>query len=660
MADPLSLAHYFDAPDGYRGVFGWICGYSADAVFLNDAAERFTRETKGQRAARGSLSLALMLDPGQPAIPPIDVPGLIHLPILRPDRKPFRLLHAKIALLGFRQLAGDEGWKIRLLVSTGNWTRQTLEESLDLGWCIEVDSGEFGGDDEDLELRCADVVGAWSMFAFLRKLFDLRVLKAGAGMAASTAQAATKELARWIKRCTANASAGRRFLDSRQASLLAQLPDAVQAHAGGLSRNYLAMGSGFFEGPPPGGPAVPPVLDRVVAELTARGLLTQLPNVDIFVNPAACQAVAPALPALQQRVGWHVRKAALMEHLFGRTHRSLHAKFLFSASERDGNSNCLRPWVYLGSGNLTGPGFACPMSPQGGNLEAGVVFAGKVLTWYPGRDVDPDTIVTNLLPIQWNTVVAAAGDLRTGTGIPPPAPPFLAPPVAWLAWQASEGGGWLSSPHPSATAWDVLDDDGEPCHSAPEGFPWTGMRPRQARIRWQDSTGRHACFIPVIDEFGRLAAAPLGALDFDEAWWALAGFPTAASEDDDSDEDEDSELRQLGTGGGGGGGAGTYPVRQMMELVERIAARQTDVARVDWLAWCARLEQTLSRVAGSPVLAYFCTLRINPLSPLRGPAFRPEYAEDGTTRDGEIYEEVLRRIEIQWQTAGLAEIGGQA
>lgn len=73
---PLSLIQYFDVPDDYRSGFCWMCGYSADALFLNQAIERFTRETRAQRASRGALSVALMLDPGHPAICPVEVPGL--------------------------------------------------------------------------------------------------------------------------------------------------------------------------------------------------------------------------------------------------------------------------------------------------------------------------------------------------------------------------------------------------------------------------------------------------------------------------------------------------------------------------------------------------------------------------------------------------------
>ena len=131
-----SLAGHFDAPDDYVGHFGWLCGYSADAPFLDDALTRFTRMTAAQRAGQGRIFLAVMLDAGNPPILSTDVPGVAHL--LLKKGQPFRLLHAKVALLGFRHRTEPGRWWLRLLVSTGNWTRQTVEESLDLAWRLDV------------------------------------------------------------------------------------------------------------------------------------------------------------------------------------------------------------------------------------------------------------------------------------------------------------------------------------------------------------------------------------------------------------------------------------------------------------------------------------------------------------------------------------------
>ncbi|WP_146219465.1 hypothetical protein [Sphaerotilus hippei] len=162
-----------------------------------------------------------------------------------------------------------------------------------------------------------------------------------------------------------------------------------------------------------------------------------------------------------------------------------------------------------------------------------------------------------------------------------------------------------------------------------------------------------------MDEFGRLAATELAALDLDAAWWALAGFPAASNEDVEPDEGNDSRDT---TGDGrvaSTAGVAAYPVRQMMELIENIAAKQTTIANTDWLAWCARLEQTLCLMAESPVLTYFQALGLNPLSPLRVEAFRPSFAEtQEQSAEGQMYDSVLDRIEDKWRTGNLSVIGG--
>lgn len=661
MADaqdnPLSLLQHFDAPPDFRGAFGWLCGYSADAHFLNQAAERFTRETAGQRANRGRTSLGLMLDPGQPAIGPVETPGVAHLPLRDARTRPFRLLHAKVALLGFQGIDIRDAWQLRLIVSTGNWTRQTVEESLDLAWSIEVGSNELDDGDDDLASHCADVKAAWALFRFLQGHFDLRLLDAGRGDRPSEAAAARDALARWVARCERKAGPHTRFFDNRNASLLAQLVPTVQILAGKDTRNYLAMGSGFFES---AGEAmakkVPTVLERIVRQVRDAALLDKSATIDVFVNPHGCQAVAYAVGAIVDQ-GWTVWPAARMEALFKDTPRSLHGKFLFSACGVPGRAaKCRAAWVYLGSGNLTGPGFANRMSPDGGNLEAGVIFAPKGLTWQVDDREDAGA-VTRRLPIQRTKCFAPTDMLATGSDMPPPSDAFVAPPVAWLAWSDLDEGGLLRTDINLPAHADVLDPAKAPCTRTPEGFHWPGGRPRQVWLRWRDDGRTRGCWVPVMDEFGRLAAADLVELDFDSAWLALAGFPSAPEEDGAGGDDDDGDEDNPAGGTGRGGGVAAYPVRQMMELVENIATRQTALHAADWTAWCARLEQTMCQIACSPVVAYFRELRINPLSALRVDAFRPDFAEDATTPAGCLYEAALSRVEAKWDVADLPSMG---
>jgi hypothetical protein len=141
----------------------------------------------------------------------------------------------------------------------------------------------------------------------------------------------------------------------------------IEATGVGVARNYLAMGSGFYEAAEVGG-AAPTVVGQIIERLQQAGLLTRAPEVDIFVNPNACQAIAESVSSIRRR-GWHVRKAGKPEKYFGKAERTLHAKFLFGANWRENSDLCNSAWLYFGSGNLTRPGFSQKMSQIGGNLE---------------------------------------------------------------------------------------------------------------------------------------------------------------------------------------------------------------------------------------------------------------------------------------------------
>ncbi|MCY1521666.1 hypothetical protein D9M68_564910 [compost metagenome] len=298
------------------------------------------------------------------------------------------------------------------------------------------------------------------------------------------------------------------------------------------------------------------------------------------------------------------------------------------------------------------------MSCNGGNLEAGVIFAPEGLQWYPGTKMVPNTSVGFFLPIQWEKKITQGTELSAGCSLPPAEEPFVAPPLAWIQWAPREGGGHLlSTADVLATSCEVLNGAGLPCEVDALGVLWPGQRPRQVCLRWATEGSWHESLVPVMDEFGRLAATPLTALDFSEAWWGLADFPAAVGgEDGEADEDETGADSQANDRGGSGVAA--YPIRQMMELLERIAERQTCIPPADWGAWCTRLEQTLSRVGESQVLSYFRELGVNPLSPLRVSAFRPGFAENAASPEGLLYEQMLARLEENWQTASLKEIAG--
>lgn len=650
-----SLAGHFDAPDSYRGRFGWLCGYSADALFLDDTATRFTRLTRSQRAHQGRIALAVMLDPGNQPISILDAPGMAHLPIKANVKKPFRLLHAKVALLGFQHQENSNQWQLRLLVSTGNWTRQTLEESLDLVWRVDVSSNSLVNMNTVLKQNCSDIKASWELLAWIQNFFDTRLLSAAVNGRISEDMNNAQKVQKWIKACSKNAEGQPRVFDNRSKSLLDHLPDKVKIN-GPVKRNYLAMGSGFYEAPADHGKP-PEVPVTIIDSLKKEGLLTAKPKVDLYVNPMACQAVATAVKPLKL-CGVITRPAAIPQIVFGDgVHRNLHAKFVFSANNRENSNNCTSAWVYLGSGNLTHPGFCNKMNASLGNLEVGVVFFPNSLYWKKTMTVQYYQVVSNLLPIQWNDEIGDATSLSAGLEMEQRDAIFISPPIAWLIWHKIDGEHELRSGEPNDVHIQVLDSTGVACPETETGFQWNEAQPRQVRIRWKANDQAIEALIPVVDQYGRIAATKLPAIDIVEAWWQLSDFPLPPSEDEEDNDDDGNGDKNKAKGNSVP--TLSYPIRQMMELVENIAAKQTEIDEMDWSYWCNCLEQILGQARDSSPVRYFCDeLKLNPLSPLRHQSFRPSFAETCASEPGKLYEDTLDRIESSWKVNELSPIGG--
>jgi len=664
MADPasspLSLSQHFTAPDDFTGAFGWVCGFSADAEFMDLAAERFTGLTRGARAAAGRLYLALMLDAGNRQITPVAAPGVIHIAALK-RAGPYRLMHAKVALLGYRHKLDPGRWLLRLVVSTGNWTCQTLRDSLDLAWRVDLDSETLSALDEDGRIGCADIAAAWDMLRWLRDRHDAGIVgsRDDAGTR-SPSQLAAKELERWIAAASRRRKdAQPRFIDNRRMSLLDAVVGTFGEEHDRTLRNYIALGSGFFEGRN-GAADEPAVLRRIVITLQNEGMLTKTPYADVVVDPSACQAVSATAQTMVTK-GWTIRPAGQPSE----PARKLHAKFIFSANLRTDSNNCSSAWLYMGSGNLTAPGFTHRASAKSGNLEAGVVLAPGRLYWRGGKHVDPACVLGNVLPIQRDTEWTGTEALCEGAGMEKREPAFAELPFGYLYWRAEKGGGWLCPESFDKLAGTQLSD-GVGAYVAPQpskGYWWPAAMPRQVMLAWDN--GAHDALVPVIDQFGRVAGGRLADLDLDAASWELGRFPGTADEEEPPEDDppEDDPAQGGGEpdakGAKRGGGTGQYPVRKMMALVEQIAETQCSVSGADWQAWCYRLEQVLVQTRNSAALAAFSRLALNPLSPLYLPAFRPAFAERGDSEAGALYEEVLRNVEEAWGVADFAPLGGK-
>ncbi|WP_079220424.1 hypothetical protein [Stenotrophomonas maltophilia] len=670
---PKSLASHFSPPQGYVGAFGWISGFSADVRFLNEAADRFTGQGSLQRMQMGEVRLALMLDPHQAALLPTSVPGLAHLPLRDPGRTPFRLMHAKVALLGFRHEQDAARWCVRLVVSTGNWTRQTVEDSLDLACDLQVFSETLG--QADCAQERVDIKAATQFLAALRALYDTRLLDAGIPL---TGGDAAVELDTWLRACGKKINNPQallpRFIDSRTRPLLEEILDAVVARQRKPS-GYLAMGSGFYEGRANGSSdanARPVVPAKVVSRLKQANLLKEHGEVELYVEPTACQSIAAAVDYLGQHPDHAiaVHAAVPTAALYGeRSARTLHAKFIFAANLSQRTGACNNAWLYLGSGNFTEAGMLQKMSARAGNLEAGMVLFPDDLYWRGdarGSAKDP-ALLSNRLPVGGPLLDADAPGLSAGEPWQPATSQNYAAPMAFLHWR-EEGVLALSAEgddtQPLPDAVDVLNETGEACARVAGGYAWPGTAPRMVRLRWHSDDERREAWVPVIDAFGRVAATPLGAMELADVELQLMCFPGVPEPEGEVPESEDHEVAPGSPAGKTRAAQRAVSqgaaIRQMMGMVERIASRQVDIAATDWARWCVRLEQALCQAQGSEAVNAFVAMGINPLSPLRAVPFRPAFAEDGAVESGMRYEAMLDRVEQAWKTQGLAAVEGVA
>lgn len=637
---PPALLHLFEPPDGHIGSFGWLCGYSGDAFFLNAAAERFTRRTQRRRAAEGEVALGLVLDSGCSRISMVDAPGVLHLPL--PPSDAFRLMHAKVALLGFRPL-GRDGWRLRLLVSTGNWTRETLEESLDLACRIEIASDELG--QMEAGQRLVDITAGAGFLSALRDRVDVTLIQA----ASRLTRESVASFDRWCAHVATEAPAQlrTRFIDSRTEALLPQIVGRI----GPARRNYLAMGSGFYEGG--AGDGVPQVPAKVASALDEAGLLSSSPEVALFVNPDRCQAVAAATTAINE-AGWSVRRPGQGPFVPART---LHAKFLFSAQYDGRSPRCRQAWLYLGSGNLTYPGLL-RAGPAGGNLEAGIVLAPEGLTWEEGSGGVP---VKAALPITWDKdTLLDAKTVTPGDEMPERSEAYRVAPISHLIWTpAFDGTGRLTWSCETDLTFAVLDPSGAVCIREARSVLWPGSCPPEVTLTWTLSGNACAERVPVIDGRGRIGAIPLAPIALDEVWSLLADFPNPPADDADETDSVDGgegDGNELDSASRRGTPSppGDYPIRQVMGLIERIAGRQTELHRADWTTWCVRLGQSLELVGEDAEIGAFRALGLDPFSALRAEPFRPDFARDASTPEGQLYEATLARIASAWRVAGLA------
>ncbi|TAY97395.1 hypothetical protein [Rhizobium leguminosarum] len=647
----LSLIDHAVPPEGMLAHAGWVSGFSADAGCMDAFVERFTTMGQRERAALGRTYICLCLDRSQPQILPGEVPGMLHLPAATDDPL-FRLMHAKVALLGFRDRTNPRKWALRLLVTTGNWTRQTTQDSLDLVWRLDLNAEDLAHETDPTSR--ADIVAVRDFWRWLRPFYQCGLFDAAAPDGRQ--HEPFREMEFWLDRLKAPRGVTPRFLDTRRQSLIAQLPARIDALDGTKRRNTLTLGSGFWEGGTEAG--LPRVPERIADALRSSGLLTKGAEITMVFESDDCAALAsPAVFASMRQAGWKLRPPLRRPD----DNRRLHAKFLFSANWTGGNA-CASAWAYLGSGNLTPAGFL-NAAGRGGNLEAGILMTAKGLHWESQKGV---THVGVVLPVDWTREITDVTSLSAGDGPPERDTLFLAGPVSHLRWFMAPEGGALAAPlGEDSPDLVVIGPDATPLpRNAAGHFPWRGEQPAYAGVA---RDGR-VVQVPVLDDHGRLAARALEPIDLEEAIDKLRNFPVVP-ETDTNDEGEppagtDLNIRLPRAGQM----EARYAIRRSMDLLETIAERQTDLPKQDWMAWTRRLHCILLQLGTLPGAAEtrasalvegLLPFALNPLSCLLEPEFLPGYVTPDSP-DWAALSHVLADVANNWGMAGFEGFNGEA
>ncbi|WP_418024074.1 hypothetical protein ACNKFW_05595 [Paracoccus sp. TD-10] len=677
---PLSLVDHAAPPTDMTGHAGWMCGFSADADFMEAFVERFTGQGRSARADLGRTFIGLCLDRSQVQIPPGEVPGVLHLPA-RNDAPPYRLMHAKVALLAFRNPTDESKWALRLLVTTGNWTRQTTEDSIDLVWRLDLAAEDVLARETDdaLEQHRTDMAAARDFWRWLRKQYQCRLLEGDAESekAHKTQGAAFAELERWTNKLKPRLNTAPRFIDTRQQALITQLAGRIKTHAGSQRRNNLILGSGFWEGEQASGlPVVPSTIANTLIEAS---LLTRSAKITLVVESDKCAALADehVFDSMRQ-AGWSLLHPLKVEGDM----RRLHAKFLFSANRQADGKGCASAWVYLGSGNLTRAGFLAAPS-RGGNLEAGVIMAADGLSWESAGTKSRLTPVGHVLPVDWDAHITDLSVLTAGDGPPERDTRFIAPPISHLVWTPGETVHFLTVPQgEDATGIVILGPSNQALTPNESGqFLWDGEQPAHVGVgRLDQNDGASTVLVPVLDRYGRLAARPLEPIDLEQAIELLDSFPTVP-DGGDTGEDEDPpappDTRNPPAAAGRPAPDARYAIRRTMQLIEAIAERQTMVPKADWTSWTQRLQCVLTQLGTLPKHGKFgqrahhdkgptrgalvealLPLKINPLSCLREPPFLPDYVKRGSTEFLAL-DEALSAAEANWDVTKFDGLGSR-
>jgi hypothetical protein len=634
------LEQLFAPPANQFGTHMLICGLSADTETLERIVASFTGESTVERAANGLIRAVLMLDASAPPMGPLAVPGLQRLAhcVLERWSAQTSLMHAKVALLGFADAKFAAPTTFRLVVSTGNWTRETWGNGaqIDMVWSTEcrVDAAAA---------RAEAFADASAALTFFERLMQALYPQ-------STAYLTAQPLAMgWLTQWHALLGQdGRkkksRFIHSLDKSLFAQIKQRFPDD--GVST--LVAGSGFWEQPGRQAGAKPEVLKKL-DELTVRGerYLVANPQQAGAITQWAAANSKTARPGRIERWTLCTPCDPLQKNAIGRTF--LHAKYIaglsrVAASQKDKGT---MTFLYLGSGNLSRAGLLskAALGEAGvrpadvGNVEAGVVMVDK-----------------QEVPRVWNAL--ACGDVLSDGQVkameagadeqilkPHAPPPVLFAQVTGTQLRLIRGAD-------TALALEVRIDAVGPWASMgayDNELALVGSVPPIVWVRVPSAGANEASAIhevPVLSEDGVCCRQAPNALEIDEVLEALLDFPSTGRHLPDPETPPSASARSPAASSS----ARRYPLKSIAALLEAIGQRNAVLTQEQFPVWLSQLRYLLLAQVSEADRDAIRRAGINLFPALLAPGFAPTWFNEVPQLKA-AYQALVDEIAASWATA---------
>lgn len=662
-----SLLDLFAAPgDRRRGVFGLVCGLSADEQFMDSALERFSGRSKNQRLYNGHFSLALFLDIHNKPVQ--GLPGLFNPFPGRNMPEEIRLMHAKVALLGFGESSVGTPDYYRLIVSTGNWTKEAVNNSINIVWSCDYNLTQK----EKKKQESKDINEA---VVFWEHLLGINSDKNGYYRTDGPAKARIKDFLSTIVRDVPDP--GKKYLPRFISNLLNDKGKAIsntfRADSIGAQfiqrfkkkdkqRNLIICGSGFFEQASTGGKTgEPEVIKDLLANLTEKNVLTKDPERWLVVNPRTCGAAGPWIRNNFDNIDWDLCRPKHPD--FDKVPFTFHAKYVFTAYRK--NDFFSRGILYLGSGNLSKQGFtAAPGS--GGNIEAGVIIEVEryddttKLCMSLGIDPDKDLEVDNIPEdTQGEDSEQPAGEIQ------------LPPPIVSCFWTSKTGKliwNWTDTDWQDVT---LIDQTIRPPGCTEMNI--TGEPPNFSlgvKVSAKLDGKSYEWLIPVFSENYMFCRPPAQHRTGQEKIDTLAAFPQYSCEDDDPTEEPGEEGRDTTNSAAQKSDFSElrneldrFPLHLATTLLETIAAQNQQITAGQLPDWTAHLRRTLIDEMKPETKAQLMALGYDILDPLiQEDGFTPEKqsayehlnaalqtTDFDPVHQNEEYSEAIKEIARDWK-----------